>query len=112
MRQIWPGSRIADYLTAPDARRHIWHACLASECGTFSPVVNDPDLLYSRLMSMRAKVLIVQAYGVRPRGITGTMRRLGPEARAPEIYRMIVRVLDEGAVGAKILIHITGRAMR
>src|SRR4051794_33550507 len=33
--QIWPDQRIAEYLTATDARRHVWHAWLSSECIAF-----------------------------------------------------------------------------
>lgn len=105
VRLIWSGARAAEYLTAPDARRHVWHACLASEYGNFSPAREDADFLYSRLTSMKAKDLIVQAYGVRPRGIIGVLRRLGPAARSPETYRMIVSVLEKGGAGARFLIN-------
>src|SRR4051794_12513448 len=29
--QIWSGDRIKEYLTATDARRHVWHAWLSSD---------------------------------------------------------------------------------
>lgn len=105
VRLVWPDNRAAEYLTATDTRRHVWHACFASEYGTFSPARNNPDVLYSRLSGMKAKDLIVQAYGVRPDGVPGVFRRLGPNARWPEAYRMIVDVLERGGIGARILLH-------
>lgn len=102
---IWSGDRIKDYLTASDQRRQVWHTCLASEGGSFSPERNDIDFLYSRLTSGRAKDLIVAAYGCHPRGITGVLGRLGPRARSPEVYQLLVEAMERGGHGAKVLMH-------
>src|SRR3712207_6580586 len=39
--RIWSGRRRGEYLAAPDARRHLWHACLASGHPAFDPT--DPS---------------------------------------------------------------------
>ena len=72
----------------------------------FSVARESPDLLYVRMTSMRSKDLIAQAYGVRPRGITGVLRRLGPQPRSPETYRMLVAAMEKGGFGAKLLMHV------
>lgn len=106
VRVIWAGDRAAEYLTAPDVRRHVWHACLSSEYANFSVERERPDFLYSRLTSMKAKDLIAQAYGVRPRGIRGVLGRLGPKARPPEVYRALIAALQNAGPGAELLMRV------
>jgi hypothetical protein len=104
--QVWTGSRIAEYLAAPDLRRHVWHACLASPYGNFSTAREDLALLYERMQTMKSKDLLVQAYGVRPAGLLGTLKRLGPQPREPEIYQMLISVLEKEGRAAKFLMHL------
>lgn len=104
--QIWSGDRLKEYLTATDARRHVWHAWLASEAMAFR--VRNPmtvELAYSRLTYAKGKDLIVQAYACQPAGIISTLGRLGTEARPPEIYRALVRALEMEGPSAKLLRH-------
>jgi hypothetical protein len=104
--QIWSGDRLKEYLTATDARRHVWHAWLASEAMAFH--VRNPmtvELAYSRLTFAKGKDLILQAYACQPAGMIRTLGRLGTQARPPEIYRALVRALDMEGPGAKLLRH-------
>lgn len=104
--QIWAGPREVEYLTAPDLRRHVWHACLASPFGMFSVARDGADFLYTRMTAMKSRDLIVQAYGSRPRGTLGVMRRLGPAPRIPAIYQLLVAAMERGSVGARQLMHL------
>lgn len=102
---IWSGDRLTEFLTATDRRRQVWYACLAAPFGNFSPERNDVDMLHARLTSWRAKNLIVQAYGCRPRGALGVIGRLGSRARDPEVYQLLMDVMERGGPGAKLLMH-------
>lgn len=103
--QIWAGPRAAEYLTAPDLRRHVWHACLASPFGMFIVARDGAELLYARMTAMKSRDLIVQAYGARPPGVLGVMRRLGPAPRNPDIYQLLIAAMEQGGVGARQLMH-------
>lgn len=104
--QIWAGERIKDYLTAPDARRHLWHAWLSSERITFTPQNRmSADLAYDRLTFLKGRDLAIEAYGHQPPGLSKVLSRLGAEARTPEFYRALVRALSYGGAGAKFLQH-------
>lgn len=106
VNQIWAGERLKEYLTATDARRHVWHAWLASEAMAFH--VRNPmtvELAYSRLTYAKGKDLILQAYACQPAGFVRILGRLGTQARPPEVYRALVRALDADGPGAKLLRH-------
>jgi hypothetical protein len=102
--KIWAGS-VAEYLTVTDQRRHVWHACLSAESCNFSPEREDADALYRRLSSWKAKDLILQAYGSRPRGLVPLLGRLPAGARSPAIYRALVEIMERGGPAAKLLMH-------
>lgn len=104
--QIWAGERIKDYLTAPDARRHLWHAWLSSERMTFTPRNRmSADLAYARLTFLKGRDLVLEAYGHQPPGLAKALSGLGAEARTPEFYRALMRALSTNGAGAKFLRH-------
>jgi hypothetical protein len=104
---IWNGPKIAEYLTATDRRRQIWHACLASPACAFQPDNSNNDRLYQKLTYWRAGDLIIQAYACRPRGIVHALGRLGPTARTPFIYPLLIEVLNRDNAAAKAILHAT-----
>lgn len=102
--RIWPGRRLGEYFSAPDARRHLWHACLAAASGLFRPT--DPDaaeVAYARFTTWKGKYLVAQAYGEQPPGLLGALGRLGPTARRPEVYRALVEVMAAEGAGSRFL---------
>ena len=102
--RIWPGARIGEYLAASDARRHLWHACLAAEAGIFWPKDEDSaELSYARFTAWKSKFLLMQAYAVEARGLFGVLGRLGPTARAPQVYRALVEAMAAEDAGALFL---------
>ena len=102
--RIWAGRRIGEYLSPPDGRRHLWHACLAAEAGIFRPHDRDPaEVSYARFTAWKGKHLIAQAYGICAPGLPGALTRLGPKARRPEVYRALVNVMESGGTGARFL---------
>jgi hypothetical protein len=65
--RIWGEDRIGEYLGASDARRHLWHACLASEHPHFkTQSVVSCQRLYRQFKRARGKDLVAQAFGCRP----------------------------------------------
>lgn len=104
--QIWSGERIKEYLTAPDARRHLWHVWLSSERMVFAASnCMSTDLAYGRLTFLKGRDLTIEAYGHQPPGLAKALSRLGAEARTPEFYRALVRALSTNGAGAKFLQH-------
>jgi hypothetical protein len=104
--EIWSGPRLPEYLTATDARRHLWHAWLASERVGYqlqSPL--SAELAYRRLTFARGKHLLAEAYGSAPNGAMRALGRLGATARDPRVYQALVGVLAAGGGGAKFLRH-------
>lgn len=104
--QIWSGERFADYVTADDTRRHVWHCCLSADASPF--IAHNPEqneLIVSRLTFGRSRDLLVQALGERPSGLIGFLSRLGPEARPPAIYRLAALAFQKGGGGARFLMH-------
>jgi len=84
--RIWGEDRIGEYLGASDARRHLWHACLASEHPHIqAQSVVSCQRLYRQFKRARGKDLVAQAFGCRPLGLLSALGRLGAEARAPEV---------------------------
>src|SRR5688500_8726442 len=81
---LWPGDRMSDYLLAPAARRHVWHAWLSArdEAG-----IADPESAGRRLMSASARELLAEAYGRVPLGLARALGRLGPLAQPQRTYR-------------------------
>jgi hypothetical protein len=82
------------YLTATDARRHVWHACLSS--GAIAVYVRSPmsvESAYARLTYAKGKNLILQAYACGPAGVMRILGRLGTQARPPEVYRALATAL-------------------
>src|SRR5215207_6766294 len=60
--RIWSGRRRGEYLAALDARRHLWHACLASNHPAFQPTNSSTvESVYQRLTFERGKTLLAQA---------------------------------------------------
>jgi hypothetical protein len=104
--RIWGEDRIGEYLGASDARRHLWHTCLASEHPHFQArSVVSCQRLYRQFARARGKDLVAQAFGCRPVGLLSALARLGAAARSPEVYRALVGALDHGGAGAKFLMH-------
>ena len=102
--RIWRGRRIGEYLSAPDGRRHLWHACLAAEVGIFRPDdCEAAGVAYARLTAWKGKHLVAQAYGRSAPGLLGALSRLGPRARRPKVYRSLVEVMESGGAGARFL---------
>lgn len=99
---IWAGERRNEYLTAPDARRHVWHAWLAAhEIATAATA----EASYEHLMHARGRVLMADAYGACPAGLLSALGRLGPQARHPKAYRALVDLLARGGAAAKHVCH-------
>jgi len=104
--RIWPGPYFADYRTAPDARRHVWHCWLASDgAGLEARFRAHPALARRRLTVRKARELLAAAYGACPPGLVGALGCCGPEARTPRFYRLLVTVLAEGGARAKMVWH-------
>ena len=94
---IWGEDRIGEYLGASDARRNLWHACLASEHSHFqAKSAVSCRRLYRQFKRARGKDLVAQAFGCRPIGLLSALGRLGAAARSPETYRALVRALENG----------------
>ncbi|MEO8926705.1 MAG: hypothetical protein ABI306_06025 [Caulobacteraceae bacterium] len=106
VKAIWRGARLVEYLTAPDARRHLWHAWLSAHGAT--PVDENAaatDLAYVLLSRQSAKALMEAAYGDCPPGLLNALGRLGAEARTRHAYRALVTVLARGGPAAKCVLH-------
>lgn len=104
--EIWFGDRTSDYLTASDARRHLWHAWLASgRAGFRSQNRLSADLVYTRLMRAKGPDLVAQAYPSEPRGLLAALGKLGATARRPQVYRALARALEVGGAGSKFIRH-------
>lgn len=106
IRRIWSGPRMGDYLTAPDARRQIWHCWLSSDrAGLNRTFRHDPAHVHRQLMTRKAKDLIENAYGSCPPGLLAALGKIGPVARPATFYRALVKVLGRDDLAAKHLRH-------
>jgi hypothetical protein len=99
---LWSGDRISEYLLAPAARRHVWHAWLAA---AGAARLADRDAAYRRLAFASGRDLLREAHGVLPPGLVRALGRLGPMAQPAQTYADILKVLGDGDPGAKILRH-------
>lgn len=99
---IWPGERIKEYLLAPAARRHVWHAWLAAKEVT---VLADPEAVYRHLTLGSAVKLLGEVREQVPQGLIRALGRLGPLAQPRQAYSDLATVLAEGGRGAKLLRH-------
>ena len=107
VNRIW-GTKVGEYLSAPDARRHLWHACFASGHPSFRwQTAAAATRLYDRLTYAPGKELASQAYGDCPPGLLRCLGRLGAEPRSGSTYRALVQVLQRGGPCAKALVHST-----
>ena len=107
VNRIW-GAKVGEYLSAPDARRHLWHACFASGHPSFRwQTAAAATRLYDRLTYAPGKELAAQAYGDCPPGLLRCLGRLGAEPRSGYTYRALVQVLQRGGPCAKALVHST-----
>jgi hypothetical protein len=104
--QIWSGSRLGEYLTATDARRHVWHLWLSSErvsFGRHNPM--STELAHAQLTFGGSKDLIAQATGCQPAGLMRALGRLGPRARPANVYRALAVTLAADGPGATFIRH-------
>ncbi len=107
--RLWSGGRIAEYLMAPDTRRHVWHCCLASERVEIkSEAVNNPDAMFIWLTRAKSSAIIVNAYGACPAGLVAALGKCGPKAQQVDFYRALVKVLGRDDLGAKFVRHREG----
>ena len=107
VNRIW-GTKVGEYLSAPDARRHLWHACFASGHPSFRwQTAAAATRLYDRLTYAPGKELAAQAYGDCPPGLLRCLGRLGAQPRSGSTYRALVQVLQRGGPCAKALVHST-----
>ena len=107
VNRIW-GAKVGEYLSAPDGRRHLWHACFASGHPSFRwQTAAAATRLYDRLTYAPGKELAAQAYGDCPPGLLRCLGRLGAEPRSGYTYRALVQVLQRGGPCAKALVHST-----
>src|SRR5215213_6770252 len=105
VNRIW-GAKVGEYLSAPDARRHLWHACFASGHPSFRwQTAAAATRLYDRLTYASGKELAAQAYGDCPPGLLRCLGRLGAQPRSGYTYRALVQVLQRGGPCAKALVH-------
>src|SRR3954468_8318726 len=66
VNRIW-GTKVGEYLSAPDARRHLWHACFASGHSSFRwQTAAAATRLYDRLTYAPGKELDVEPQQVVP----------------------------------------------
>jgi hypothetical protein len=94
VNRIW-GAKVGEYLSAPDARRHLWHACFASGHPSFRwQTAAAATRLYNRLTSAPGKELIAQAYGDCPPRLLRCVGRLGAEPRSGYTYRKSCSAVD------------------
>ena len=85
---------MGEYLSAPDGRRHLWHACFASGHPSFRwQTAAAATRLYDRLTYAPGKELASEAYGDCPPGLLRCLGRLGAEPRSGYTYRALVQVL-------------------
>jgi hypothetical protein len=104
--RIWAGARVAHYLTASDARRHLWHCWLASERANLERKFRaDPAATFRRLMTAKGRNLIEAAYGICPAGLIRALAKCGPQARQRTFYRALVEALTRDDLGAKFIRH-------
>ena len=105
VERIWE-AKLGEYLSASDARRHLWHACLASGLPTFRPrSAAAAKRSYDRLTYAPGKELAAQAYGecpLRPTAVAGTA---WGRAAPPRIYQALVQILQRGGPSAKAVMH-------
>jgi hypothetical protein len=107
VNRIW-GAKVGEYLSAPDARRHLWHACFASGHPSFRwQTAAAATRLYDRLTYAPGKELAARAYGDCPPGLLRCLGRLGAQPRSGYTYRALVQVLQRGGPCAKALVHST-----
>ena len=107
VNRIW-GAKVGEYLSAPDARRHLWHACFASGHPSFRwQTAAAATRLCDRLTYAPGKELAARAYGDCPPGLLRCLGRLGAEPRSTHAYRALVQVLQRGGPCAKALVHST-----
>lgn len=106
VRRIWEGPHLAAYLSAPEARRHVWHCWIASDRDTVERRFRGhPALALRRLTFRKARDLLAGAYGACPPGLVTALGRCGKEARSPAFYRALVRALKGGPESAKAVWH-------
>ncbi len=97
VNRIW-GAKVGEYLSAPDARRHLWHACFASGHPSFRwQTAPAAARLYDRLTYAPGKELASQAYGDCPPGLLRCLGRLGAQPRSGSTYRALIQVLQRSA---------------
>jgi hypothetical protein len=99
---IWSGAKVGEYLLAPAARRHVWHAWLAARSDLARA---SPEDVRRQLVSASARVLLAEAHGRVPPGLVRALGRLGPRAQPQRTYAELARVLVEGGPGAKFVCH-------
>lgn len=106
VRRIWAGPHLAAYLSAPEARRHVWHCWMASDRDTVERRFRaHPALALRRLTSHKARDLLAGAYDTCPPGLVKALGRCGEEARSPAFYRALVCALKGGPESAKAVWH-------
>jgi len=104
--RVFAGARLAHYFTAPEGRRHVWHCWFASDlAGLERRFRADPGATFRRLTAVKARDLVVAAYGACPAGLLAALAKCGPKARSPEFYRALFATLGRGDLGAKLLRH-------
>jgi hypothetical protein len=107
VNRIWR-TKVGEYLSAPDGRRHLWHACFASGHPSFRWQTGAAvTRLYDRLTYAPGKELAAQAYADCPPGLLRCLGRLGAEPRSRYTYCALVQVLQRGGPCAKALVHST-----
>lgn len=102
--RIFAGPRVVDCVMAADARRHVWHCCLASE-RTGAGWRADPEAAFARLTTAKSRDLLAGAYGACPAGLIGALGRCGVGAHGPAFYRALVSALARDDGGARLLRH-------
>src|SRR5215218_1043189 len=103
-----PHTRFLTVPSAPDGRRHLWHACFAPGHPSFRwQTAAAATRLYDRLTYAPGKELATRAYGDCPPGLLRCLGRLGAQPRSGSTYRALVQVLQRGGPCAKALVHST-----
>src|SRR3954453_24113971 len=113
VNRIW-GTKVGEYLSAPDARRHLWHACFAPGHPSFRwQTAAAATRLYDRLTYAPGKELAAQAYADCPPGLLRAWGGLGlshaaPTHTAPSCVRLRVPELPDPRHGPPERRQITG----
>src|SRR3954470_25051353 len=110
VNRIW-GAKVGEYLSAPDGRRHLWHACFASGHPSFRyQTAPAATRLYDRLTYAPGKELAARAYGDCPPGLLRCLGRLGAEPRSGYTYRALRRAHRMASAAVAVASEATTRA--